>query len=303
MQAGVSAVVPLLAEPASGREPAPLEATRPIPASGALRAEPLQNGSAPTEASFFCWLVVGIDSHDPRFGVGGRLIGIGSRARRRRVRLRATWWDLVSVNRAAVGLLVLTAVARFVASLRVRAPWIAPDEMIYALSGRGFWQTGQLQLLGLRAPFYGFYPLLAGPPLALSGPNTGLVVLQASQAVLVSLTGAVVFAWTREIVGARWGFAGAAMAIASPELARSGLIMTEAVFLPAVTFALWRLYVALQRPTPRVQALVGCAMTIVAAIRFQGLMLILVVVGALFSDVSPSAAPGIAVAFLVRRSL
>jgi hypothetical protein len=154
--------------------------------------------------------------------------------------------------------------------------------MVYALSGRGFWQTGQLQLVGLRAPFYGLYPLLAGLPLALFGPNTGLVVLQASQAVLVSLTGAVVFAWTREIVGARWGFAAAAMAITSPELARSGLIMTEAVFLPAVTFALWRLYVALQRPTLRNQALVGCAMTIAAAVRFQGVMLIPAVVGALF---------------------
>jgi hypothetical protein len=154
--------------------------------------------------------------------------------------------------------------------------------MVYALTGRGFWQTGHLQLVGLRAPFYGFYALLAGLPLALFGPNTGLVVLQASQAVLVSLTGAVVFVWTREIVGARWGFAAAAMAIASPELARSALIMTEAVFLPAVTFALWRLYVALQRPTLRNQALVSCAMTIAAAVRFQGLMLIPAVVGALF---------------------
>lgn len=185
------------------------------------------------------------------------------------------------MNRAVVALLVLSAAARFVASLPVRAPWIAPDEMVYALTGRGFWQTGQLKLVGLEAPFYGFYPLLAGLPLTLFGANTGLVVLQAGQAVLVSLTGAVVFAWTRDIVSARWGFAAAAMAIASPELARSGLIMTEAVFLPAVTFALWRLYVALQQPTPRNQALVGAALTIAVAVRFQGLVLIPAVVGAL----------------------
>src|SRR3954451_3382395 len=129
--------------------------------------------------------------------------------------------------------------------------------MGYALLGRGFWQTGHLQLVHLTAPFYGFYPFVAGLPLAIFGPRNGLIVLQAGQALLVSLTGAIVFAWARRIVSGRWALAAAAMAIASPELARSGLIMTEAVFLPAATLALWRLSVAIERPALSNQLFAG----------------------------------------------
>src|SRR5262245_12183470 len=99
---------------------------------------------------------------------------------------------------ASVALLVVvSASVRFAASLTFKGPWIAPDEMVYALSGGSFWHTGDLRVLGTDAPFYGLYPLVAGLPLALFGVADGLVVLKALQAVLVSLTAAIVYVWAK----------------------------------------------------------------------------------------------------------
>ena len=167
---------------------------------------------------------------------------------------------------------------RFGLSVSLRAPWIAPDEMLYGLIGRGFWQTGRFELFGQQGPFYGFYPVVAGLPLAVFGPAAGLLALQAFQAALVSLTAVVAFLWTREMVGARWGIVAALLTVATPEMARSGLIMTEPVYLPVLTFTLWRLTRALVEPTTRNQVILAAGATTAIAIRLQGLTLLPVIV-------------------------
>jgi hypothetical protein len=94
---------------------------------------------------------------------------------------------------AAVVLLVLASAAVRFASVRsFAAPLIAPDEMVYGLVGRAFWETGRLTLLGAGAGGYGVYPVLAGLPEALLGTAAGITVLQAGQALLASSAAAVV---------------------------------------------------------------------------------------------------------------
>ena len=70
---------------------------------------------------------------------------------------------------AAAGLAALVAVSaalRFVAAHAVPTPWIAPDEMLYALLGRGVWHDGRLSVLGGDTPYYSLvYPVFAGLPL------------------------------------------------------------------------------------------------------------------------------------------
>jgi hypothetical protein len=152
----------------------------------------------------------------------------------------------------------------------VRAPWIAPDEILYALLGRSFWETGHMHALAA-APFYGFYPVFAGLPLAALGPATGLTALQVAQALVVSSTAVVVYCWALELVSAWWAIAATAMTAALPALAYSGLIMTESVFLPAATLALWLLARALVAPTWRNQAYAAAAVTLTIGIRLQSL--------------------------------
>jgi hypothetical protein len=125
------------------------------------------------------------------------------------------------------------------------------------------------------SPFYGLYPVVAGVPLAAWGPSTGLVFLKALQAVLVSLTAAIVYLWVRRLVSGWWAFAGAAMTAALPALGYSGLIMTESVFLPVITLALWLIARALTTPSLRNQLLAGGAVTLAIAMRFQSISLLL----------------------------
>ncbi|MER3405317.1 MAG: hypothetical protein C4289_09305 [Chloroflexota bacterium] len=175
---------------------------------------------------------------------------------------------------AVVLLVSLSAGLRFAGSLGVQAPWIAPDEMIYGLSGLTFWETGHLRLLGEPAPFYGLYPLLAGLPLAAFGRATGLLVLQALQAVLVSSTAAIAYALARPVIGTRWALAPALMTAALPQLAYSGLIMSENAYLPTVALALLTVTRALRAPSLRNQILAAAAIWLAIMMRLQGIVLL-----------------------------
>ena len=175
---------------------------------------------------------------------------------------------------ALVGLVAFSLVVRFVVSLRLDAPWIAPDEMTYAMLGRTFWSTGHPQLLDGTSGFYGVYPLLAGAPLAAFGTNTGLVVLKGLQACLIAVPVVVVYLWARNVARSWWALAAAAMTAALPAFTYSGLIMTEVTFLALVTLVLWRLSRALVEPSLRNQALVVVGALLAAAIRFQGIVIL-----------------------------
>ena len=146
--------------------------------------------------------------------------------------------------------------------------------MVYGLIGRSFWETGHLEVLGVDAPFYGLYPLLAGFPETLFGPTESVHVLQAIQALLASVAAAVVYAWARPIAGAPWALASAALTVLIPSLAYSGLLMTESAFLMTATLALWTMARALVRPTFLRQGVAGAAIVLALVTRLQGLVLL-----------------------------
>ena len=68
------------------------------------------------------------------------------------------------------GLVAVSTALRSFAGLRVPTPWIAPDEMVYGLLGRGLYHAGHLAILGGSTPFYSaVVPLLAWPTMKKSG--------------------------------------------------------------------------------------------------------------------------------------
>ncbi len=174
-----------------------------------------------------------------------------------------------------------SAVLRFAAATRYDAPWIAPDEAIYGILGRSFWETGRMAVLGADAAFYGLYPLLPGLPLALLGPEHGVTVTQALQALLMSATAALVYGWARSVTSAWWAVGAAALTASIPALAYSGLLMTEAVFLPLATLALWMLARAIAEPTLGRQAVAGALVALTALTRIQGVVFVAVTVTAI----------------------
>jgi hypothetical protein len=161
---------------------------------------------------------------------------------------------------------------RFALAWDVATPWIAPDELVYALLGRNLFETGWLGILGQPVPYYSLVvPLIVGLPLAVGDMDTGYAVLKALQAVVMSLAAVPVFLWGRELVSRGWALAAAALTLVPPALAYSGLVMTEVAFYPAAALAAWAMARALVGPTRRNQALLVGAIVLALATRLQAI--------------------------------
>ena len=174
-----------------------------------------------------------------------------------------------------LGLLVgVSTLLRFWAATRIPTPWIAPDELIYAELSRSLWEHGTLHLLGRPTSFFSFvYPAIAGGPLSLPNVHAGYTLLKAIQALLVSLTAVPVYLWGRTFVSTRWALAAAALALAIPDLAYSGLILTDVALYPVLVLAAWAMAATLVRPTPARQGLLLAAIVLASATRLQAVVL------------------------------
>ena len=187
-------------------------------------------------------------------------------------------------TRTSFALPVLVAVSaafRAWAATKVPIPWIAPDELHYALIGRSLYENGTLDLLGEPTRFYSLVtPALAGLPLALDDLDLGYRLLQVLQAVVISLAAVPVYLWGRRLTTPGWALVAAILTVAIPDLAYAGLIMTEVALYPLFVLALWALARTLVRPTLASQALAVGAILAAAATRLQMVVLVPVAVSA-----------------------
>src|SRR4051812_3541514 len=171
---------------------------------------------------------------------------------------RRQWWALAAIVALSTGLRAWAAVS-------VPVPWIAPDEMVYGLLGRGLWHHGSLDILGGPTPYYSLLtPILAGLPYD---------PLRVVQALVMSLAAVPAFLWARS-VAPRWALWAAALTVAVPGLAYSGLVMTEVLFYPLLVLAAWAAAEALARRTWQAQALAVAAFLAVAGTRLQAIILL-----------------------------
>ena len=183
----------------------------------------------------------------------------------------------------ALGLLILLSTGlRAWAAREVPVPWIAADEMIYGLLGFGLYHTGHLAILGGPTPFYSLLvPVFTGLPLSIGSFGFGYGLLKVVQALTMSLAAVPVFVWGSGFVSRGRALSAAALTLAVPGLAYSGLVMTEVLFYPLLTLAAWAMAAALVRPSRRVQTLLVAATVAAASARLQALILLPVFAGAL----------------------
>jgi hypothetical protein len=176
---------------------------------------------------------------------------------------------------ALAGLVLVSTGLRAWAAVEVPVPWIAPDEMVYGLLGRSLYLHGSLDILGGPTPFYSLLtPALAGFPLSAFGLATGHDVLQGLQAFAMSLAAVPVYLWGRTLVPRRSALVAAALTLAAPGLAYSGLVMTEVVFYPLLVVAAWAAAEAIAGPTRRTQTLLVLAVVAASATRIQAVVLL-----------------------------
>src|SRR5689334_7886635 len=171
---------------------------------------------------------------------------------------------------ALVALVLLSAGFRAWAARQVPVPWIAADEMIYGLLGFSLYHTGHLAILGGPTPFYSLLvPVFAGLPLSIGSFAFGYGLLKLVQAAAMSLAAVPVYLWGTRLVSRRQALLAAALTLAAPGLAYSGLVMTEVVFYPLLTLAAWATAAALARPTRRAQVLLVAVTVATASARLQ----------------------------------
>ncbi len=186
----------------------------------------------------------------------------------------------------AVALLVVaSAVLRTWASRGVPTPWIAPDEMIYGLLGQSLYRDGQLAILGGPTPYYSaVVPALAGLPLSIADLVLGHTLLKAGQAVVMSLAAVPVYLWGRTLMDRAWAVVAAALTLALPGLAYSGLVMTEVVFYPVFVLAAWALAASIAEPRWTRQLLFVAVLCVALATRIQAVVLVPAFVTAIALD-------------------
>jgi hypothetical protein len=186
---------------------------------------------------------------------------------------------------ALAALVLISTAFRAWAAVEVPVPWITPDETVYGMLGRSLYLDGSLTILGGPTPFYSLLtPVLTGFPLTAFGLATGLDVLQGLQAFVMSLAAVPVYFWGRTLVSRRSALVAAALALATPALVYSGLMMTEVIFYPLLVLAAWAGAEAIARPTRRSQVLFVLAVLAVAATRIQAIVLLPVFASAALVD-------------------
>jgi hypothetical protein len=185
-----------------------------------------------------------------------------------------------------VGTLVLVSTAiRGYAGVKVHGPWISPDETVYALLGQSLYRHGSLTILGGPTPFYSLVvPVLVGPFLSLHDLGLGYSLLKPFLALVMSLAAFPVFFWTRSVAGRGGALLAAALTVALPGLAYSGLVMSEVAFYPAMTLAAWAAARAIAAPSRRNALVLGLAVALATATRLQALVLLPVLVAAVGLD-------------------
>ncbi len=170
--------------------------------------------------------------------------GTGPRARSL-VRAVPAWGWLTAM-------ILLSIDVRYVLALRIEAPWIMVDELIYSELARGLAGGEGWSIRGVPTNAYGFvYPLVLAPAYALfdSLPQAYAAV-KVINSVVVSLAALPAYFLARRVLATGLSLLAALLAVALPSLLYAGQVMTENVFYPLFLCVVLMLVLTLERPTP-----------------------------------------------------
>ena len=158
-------------------------------------------------------------------------------------------------------IVAVSAVARLFFALRIDAPWIVVDELIYSELARGLAAGDGFAIRGVATHGYGLvYPLVIAPAYLLfdSLPHAYAAV-KTINAVAMSLAALPAYFLARRVLPVGLSLFAAVLAVALPSLLYAGEVMTENVFYPIFLTVVLVFVLTLERPTPARQLLLlGC---------------------------------------------
>jgi len=199
--------------------------------------------------------------------------------------------ELARAHPAAVWLGVLISVStavRFALAYWMPAPWIFADELTYSELGKSFASGGSFTVRDTHG--YGFgplYPLLISPAYALfQDVPHAYVAIKGVNSLVMSTVAVPTFFLARRLVSRRWALAAAALTLAIPSFAYTGMVMTESLFFPLFLAAVLAMVRAFERPSAPRQLAVLALIACVILTRPQGVALIPALLTAILAVVS-----------------
>lgn len=200
-----------------------------------------------------------------------RSVQLPARTRPRSSAPTSAWLLLVIASFASLSIVL---------SAETTIPRVLGDELIYSGIAKSLAVQGHFLLRDeIHLGHSILYPLLISPMYWLARDGAAAhAAVQATNALLMSLTALPAWAIARRVVPGGWALAVAVLSAAGPWLAFSAWVMTESAFYPAVTAFALLLVMTIERPTLFRQGSVLVAVGVIAAIRAQALVLLLAVI-------------------------
>ena len=182
------------------------------------------------------------------------------------LRERPTWIHWIALAVLTVGSILV----RVWLNQKIEAPTILTDELTYSQLAENI-ANGSFSL----STGYGLvYPLLLAPAWALADfGTTAYTYMQTTNAIIVSLVAVPVFMWAKRMMRPWYALLAAALTLAMPSMAYSGMIMTDNAFLTIFVLACFAIAAAAERPTILNQAFVVAALLLAMGTRAQAVVL------------------------------
>src|SRR5215210_4519973 len=117
------------------------------------------------------------------------------------------------------GLVLVSALARYLLARRVAAPWIMVDELIYSELAKGVAEGEGFSIRGVPTHAYGFvYPLVIAPAYLIDSLPRAYELVKAINAVVVSLAALPAYFLARRVLPQGLSLLAALLAVALPSL-------------------------------------------------------------------------------------
>jgi dolichyl-phosphate-mannose-protein mannosyltransferase len=184
-------------------------------------------------------------------------------------------------GRAAVlalgGLLLVSVALRIWLSRVIVSPWIMVDELLYSETAKSFASSGHFLVRDAPTGINNVvYPALISPAWLAHSMGTTYGLAKAINVVVMTSTGIPLYLWARRLVAPVFALVAVVLTLLMPSFVYTGTLMTENAFLPAFVLAAFLFALVLERPTLWRQLAAFAAILLAIGIRYQGLVLLLV---------------------------
>ena len=160
---------------------------------------------------------------------------------------------------------------------KIATPWIMTDELLYSEMAKSFASTGHFLIRGAPSGIGNVaYPALISPAWLFHPMATTYGLAKAINVIVMTATVVPLYIWGRRLMSPLYALVAVGLVLLMPSFMYSSMLMTENAFLPAFVLAAFAFALALERPTLLRQLFAFGAILLATVVRYQGLVLLLV---------------------------